>query len=146
MRIESIGMPMVEIIRQVADNCEFTEFSALYAENILTGFIRINGRTVAVVANNGELDSSASEKAADFIRFADSFNLPVLTFCDTDGYKASKEEEKNGLAKYAAKLLYAYSEATVPKVANPAVVSIKPLYQLSPIPVFKIKFCPVKAS
>ena len=115
-QLGSIGMPMVEIIRQVADNCEFTEVSALYAENVLTGFIRINGRTVAVVANNGELDSSASEKAADFIRFADSFNLPVLTFCDTDGYKASKEEEKNGLAKYAAKLLYAYSEATVPKV------------------------------
>ena len=112
----SIGMPMTEIIKQVADNCEFTEVSALYAENIITGFIRINGRTVSVVANNGELNSAAAKKAADFIAFSDSFNIPVLTFCDTDGYVASKEEEIGGLSKYAAKLLYAYSEATVPKV------------------------------
>lgn len=107
---------MVDIIKQVADNYGFLEISPLYAENIITGFIRINGRTVAVVANNGELDSASAEKAAKFISFADSFNLPVLTFSDTEGYKASFDEEKNGLAKYVSKLVYAYSTATVPKV------------------------------
>ncbi len=115
-QLGSIGMPVKEIIKQIADNCEFTEVSELFAENMVTGFIRINGRTVSVVANNGELDSAASKKAADFIAFSDSFNLPILTLCDTDGYKASKEEEANGLTKYAAKLLYAYASATVPKI------------------------------
>ena len=112
----SIGMPVKEVIRQIADNCEFFETSEAFAKNIVTGYIRINGRTVSVIANDGELDSNASKKAADFIAFSDSFNIPVLTLCDTDGYKASKEEESQGLTKYAAKLLYAYASATIPKV------------------------------
>ncbi len=115
-QLQAPGFHMADVIKQVADNFEFFEISPLYAENILTGFIRINGRTVAVVANNGEIDIKASEKAAGFISFADSFNIPVLTFSDTEGYKASYEEEKNGLSKYVSKLVYAYSNATVPKV------------------------------
>lgn len=104
------------IINQVVDGGIFTEVSALYAKNIVTGFAKINGRTVAIVANNGELDIKATEKASDFIKYADSFNIPVLTFCDTEGYKASACQEKHGLSKYAAKLAYAYGAASVPKV------------------------------
>ena len=115
-QLGSIGMPVKEVIRQIADNCEFFEVSEAFAENVVTGFIRINGRCVSVIANDGELDAAASRKAADFIAFADNFNIPVLTLCDTDGYKASKAEETSGLSKYAAKLLYAYASATVPKV------------------------------
>ncbi len=114
--LQAKGVLVADVIKQVADNLEFFEISPLFAENILTGFIRINGRTVAVVANSGELDSNGAEKAAKFINFADSFNIPVLTFSDTEGYKASFEEEKNGLSASISKLVYAYSNATVPKV------------------------------
>ncbi len=114
--LNSADITVKQIIKEVADNFEFMEISPLYAENIVTGFIRINGRCIAVVGNNGELDSASCEKSAKFISFADSFNIPVLTFSDTEGYKASFEEERNGLSKHIAKLVYAYSNATVPLV------------------------------
>lgn len=109
-------MKACEVIKSIADNGELFEVSKLYAENIITGFIKINGRTVATISNNGDLDSYACDKASRFICFADSFNIPVLTFCDVEGFKASCEEEKRGVAKYAAKLAAAYAKATVPKV------------------------------
>ena len=93
----------------------------LYAKNIITGFARMAGRTVGVVANNpkhaaGCLDINASVKGARFIRFCDSFNIPILTFEDVPGFLPGTAQEYGGIIRHGAKLLYAYAEATVPKI------------------------------
>lgn len=112
---------MKSIIAEVMDNGEFVEIFAEYATNIITGLARLNGSTVGVMANNpeamsGMLDCDASEKGARFVRFCDSFNIPVVTFTDVPGYLPGVEQEHGGLVRHGAKLLYAFAEATVPKV------------------------------
>ena len=112
---------MKEVILKVADESEFFETQVSYAKNIITGFIRIEGSTVGVIANQplvlaGCLDIDASKKAARFIRFCDAFNIPVLTFVDVPGFMPGTSQEYGGIIKHGAKLLYAYAECTVPKV------------------------------
>ncbi len=112
---------MKELVRKVADEGDFFETQADFAANILTGFIRIEGRTVGVVANQplvlaGVLDIDSSRKAARFVRFCDAFNIPILTFVDVPGFLPGTAQEYGGVIKHGAKLLYAYGEATVPKV------------------------------
>jgi propionyl-CoA carboxylase beta chain len=112
---------MHEVILKVADEGAFFETQVNYAKNIITGFIRIEGSTVGVVANQpmvlaGCLDIDASKKAARFIRFCDAFNIPVLTFVDVPGFMPGTTQEYGGIIKHGAKLLYAYAECTVPKV------------------------------
>lgn len=112
---------MHEVIRKVVDETDFFEIQEAFARNIITGFGRIEGRTVGFVANQpmvlaGVLDSDASRKAARFVRFCDSFNIPIVTFVDVPGFLPGTDQEYGGLIKHGAKLLYAYSEATVPLV------------------------------
>lgn len=112
---------MKKIIRAVADNHEFLEVHARFAKNIVTGFIRINGRSVGVIANQpmakaGCLDIDASDKAARFIRTCDAFNIPLLNIVDVPGFLPGTRQEYGGIIRHGAKMLYAYSEATVPKV------------------------------
>lgn len=112
---------MKKIIKSVADNNEIFETHALWAQNIITAFIRIMGRPVGVIANNprfyaGVLDVNASDKASRFIRFCDAFNIPLLTFTDVPGYMPGTHQEWAGIIRHGAKLLHAYSEATVPKI------------------------------
>lgn len=112
---------MIELILKVADEGEFFQLQTNYAKNIVTGFIRIEGSTVGVVANQpmvmaGCLDIDASRKAARFIRFCDAFNIPLLTFVDVPGFMPGTSQEYGGIIKHGAKLLYAYAECTVPKV------------------------------
>ncbi|HJN25379.1 MAG TPA: acyl-CoA carboxylase subunit beta, partial [Rhodospirillales bacterium] len=112
---------MKELIGKVADEGDFFELQADYAGNILTGFVRMEGSTVGVVANQpmvlaGCLDIDSSKKAARFVRFCDCFNIPVLTFVDVPGFLPGTAQEYGGIIKHGAKLLYAYGEATVPKV------------------------------
>jgi propionyl-CoA carboxylase beta chain len=110
-----------DIIRAVVDNRAFFEVQEHYAQNIVIGFARFNGRPVGVVANQpsvlaGCLDIEGSLKAARFVRFCDCFNLPLVTFVDVPGFLPGTHQEWNGIIKHGAKLLYAYAEATVPKV------------------------------
>src|SRR5712691_2530443 len=110
-----------ELIVKVADEGDFFEISEAYAKNIVTGFGRIAGRTVGFVANQpmvlaGVLDSDASRKAARFVRFCDAFNIPIVTFVDVPGFLPGTAQEYGGLIKHGAKLLFAYSQATVPLV------------------------------
>ena len=110
-----------EVVRKVVDERDFFEIQHDYAKNIVVGFARMEGRTVGVVANQpmvlaGCLDSASSRKAARFVRFCDSFNVPILTFVDVPGFLPGTAEEYNGIIKHGAKLLYAYGEATVPMV------------------------------
>jgi propionyl-CoA carboxylase beta chain len=112
---------MHEVIRAVVDDEEFLEVMELFAPNIVIGFGRIEGHSVGVVANQpmqfaGTLDIDASEKAARFVRFCDAFNIPVLTFVDVPGFLPGTDQEWNGIIRRGAKLIYAYSEATVPLV------------------------------
>jgi acetyl-CoA carboxylase carboxyltransferase component len=112
---------MAELIQKVVDNGEFFQTQPLYAPNMLTGFARINGRAIGIIANQpkalaGCLDINASDKAARFIRFCDAFNIPIITFVDVPGYLPGTNQEYGGIIRHGAKLLYAYSEATVPKV------------------------------
>jgi propionyl-CoA carboxylase beta chain len=112
---------MQTVIEQVLDDGEFLEVMALFAPNLITGFGRIEGRSVGVVANQplqfaGTLDINASEKAARFVRTCDAFNIPVLTFVDVPGFLPGTDQEWNGIIRRGAKLIYAYAEATVPKV------------------------------
>lgn len=109
------------IIKFIADNGEVFELHELWAQNIIVAFIRIMGKPVAVIANNprfaaGILDVNASDKAARFIRFCDAFNIPLLTFTDVPGYMPGTNQEWTGIIRHGAKLLHAYSEATVPKI------------------------------
>jgi propionyl-CoA carboxylase beta chain len=112
---------MKKIIKLVADNGAMFEPFELWAQNIIVAFIRIMGKPVGVIANNprfaaGILDVNASDKAARFIRFCDAFNIPLLTFTDVPGYMPGTNQEWAGIIRHGAKLLHAYSEATVPKI------------------------------
>ena len=112
---------MRELILKTADEGDFYEIQKDFAGNIITGFIRLEGRTVGVVANQpmvlaGCLDIDSSRKAARFVRFCDAFEIPLLTFVDVPGFLPGTTQEYNGVIKHGAKLLYAYGEATVPKV------------------------------
>lgn len=112
---------MKELILKVADEGDFFEIQRDYAANIITGFVRIEGQTVGVVANQpmvlaGCLDIDASRKAARFVRFCDAFEIPLLTFVDVPGFLPGTSQEYAGVIKHGAKLLFAYGEATVPKV------------------------------
>jgi len=112
---------MKELITKVADEGDFYEIQEDFAKNIITGFIRLEGRTVGVVANQpmvlaGCLDIDSSRKAARFVRFCDCFEIPILTFVDVPGFLPGTKQEHDGVIKHGAKLLFAYGEATVPKV------------------------------
>ncbi|MBO0877230.1 MAG: acyl-CoA carboxylase subunit beta, partial [Pseudonocardia sp.] len=110
-----------EVITRVVDDGEFLEVHALFAPNIVVGFGRVEGHSVGVVANQptqfaGCLDIDASEKAARFVRTCDAFNIPILTFVDVPGFLPGTDQEWNGIIRRGAKLIYAYAEATVPKI------------------------------
>lgn len=112
---------MHELIQKVVDEGDFFEIQEAFAKNIITGFGRIDGKTVGFVANQpmvlaGVLDSDASRKGARFVRYCDAFNIPVVTFVDVPGFLPGTAQEYGGLIKHGAKLLYAYSECTVPLV------------------------------
>ncbi len=112
---------MKELIVKVVDEGDFYEVQPDFAKNILTGFARMEGQTVGIVANQpmvlaGCLDIDSSRKAARFVRFCDAFNIPVLTFVDVPGFLPGTSQEYGGIIKHGAKLLYAYAECTVPKV------------------------------
>jgi acetyl-CoA carboxylase carboxyltransferase component len=112
---------MKDVIRMVVDRGDFMEVQENYAEHIIVCFARLGGHTVGIVANQpdtlaGVLDIKSSEKAARFIRFCDAFNIPVITFVDTPGYLPGTDQEHHGVIRRGAKLLYAYCEATVPKL------------------------------
>ncbi|MEM6358096.1 MAG: acyl-CoA carboxylase subunit beta, partial [Pseudomonadota bacterium] len=112
---------MKELILKTADEGDFFEIQAEFAKNIITGFIRLEGRTVGVVANQpmvlaGVLDIDSARKAARFVRFCDCFSIPILTFVDVPGFLPGTAQEYDGVIKHGAKLLFAYGEATVPKV------------------------------
>jgi propionyl-CoA carboxylase beta chain len=113
---------MKELILKVVDENDFFEIQENFAKNIITGFARIEGRTIGIVANQpmvlaGVLDSDASRKAARFVRFCDSFNIPIITFVDVPGFLPGTAQEYGGLIKHGAKLLFAYTQATVPLVS-----------------------------
>jgi propionyl-CoA carboxylase beta chain len=110
-----------ELIVKTVDAADFFEIGSAFAKNIVTGFGRIEGRTVGFVANQpmvlaGVLDSDASRKAARFVRFCDCFSIPIVTFVDVPGFLPGTAQEYGGLIKHGAKLLFAFAEATVPKV------------------------------
>ncbi len=112
---------MHEIIRKTMDEGDFFEVQPAHAANIICGFGRIEGRTVGVVANQpmvlaGCLDINASKKAARFVRYCDAFSIPIVTFVDVPGFLPGTAQEHNGIIKHGAKLLFAYAEATVPKI------------------------------
>lgn len=112
---------MREIILKIADEGEFLELQREHAGNIIVGYMRLNGETVGVVANQpmvlaGCLDIASSKKAARFVRFCDSFNIPILTLVDVPGFLPGTAQEYGGIIKHGAKLLFAYAQATVPKV------------------------------
>ncbi|MBT8458024.1 MAG: acyl-CoA carboxylase subunit beta [Alphaproteobacteria bacterium] len=112
---------MKELILKVADEGDFYEIQEEFAKNIITGFIRLEGSTVGVVANQpmvlaGVLDIDSARKAARFVRFCDAFEIPILTFVDVPGFLPGTTQEYGGVIKHGAKLLFAYGEATVPKV------------------------------
>ncbi len=112
---------VLEVIRAVVDNGEFLESQSLFAPNIVTGFARFNGQSVGIIANQpkylaGVLDINASRKAARFVRFCDAFNIPIVTLVDVPGFLPGTAQEYGGIIIHGAKLLFAYGEATVPKV------------------------------
>jgi acetyl-CoA carboxylase carboxyltransferase component len=112
---------MKEVIRLIVDDGQFFEIHESYAQNIVVGFARLGGHSIGIVANQptvlaGVLDINSSEKAARFVRFCDAFNLPILTFVDVPGFMPGIGQEHGGIIRSGAKLLYAYCEATVPKL------------------------------
>lgn len=112
---------MKELVEKILDENDFFEIQKDYANNIIIGFGRLQGQTVGIVANQpmnlaGCLDIKASEKGARFIRFCDAFSIPLVTFVDVPGFLPGTDQEHNGIIKHGAKLLYAYAEATVPKI------------------------------
>ena len=112
---------MLELITKVVDDRDFFELQPDYASNILTGFGRMTGSPVGIVANQpmvlaGCLDNNSSRKAARFVRFCDCFNIPIITFVDVPGFLPGTSQEYNGIIKHGAKLLFAYAEATIPKI------------------------------
>lgn len=112
---------MLSIIAAVVDNGDFLEVQAGFAKSIVIGFGRVNGCSIGIIANQpkvnaGVLDVNSSDKAARFVRFCDSFNIPIVTFTDVPGYLPGVTQEHNGIIRHGAKLLFAFSEATVPKI------------------------------
>jgi propionyl-CoA carboxylase beta chain len=111
-----------DVVADVVDDGEFFEYQQAWAQNIVCGFARVDGHTVGIVANQpkvlaGCLDIDASEKAARFVRFCDAFNVPLVTFVDVPGFLPGTDQEFGGIIRHGAKLLYAYCEATVPRVS-----------------------------
>src|SRR6476620_5293813 len=112
---------MKQIIKLLVDSGDFLEVHEHFAENIIVGFARIEGKAVGIIANQpmylaGAFDINSSTKAARFIRFCDCFNIPIITLVDTPGYLPGADQEHNGIIRHGSKLLYAYCEATVPKI------------------------------
>lgn len=112
---------MKTVIHYIMDNGEFFEIQEHFAQNIIIGFAHLNGRSIGIVAQQpralaGVLDINASDKAARFVRFCDCFNIPIITFVDVPGFLPGVGQEHNGIIRHGAKLLYAYCEATVPKI------------------------------
>jgi acetyl-CoA carboxylase carboxyltransferase component len=112
---------MHEVIRRVVDDGDFFEVFPFWAMNVVIGFARLDGRSVGVIANQpkvlaGTLDIDASEKASRFVRFCDAFNVPIVTFVDVPGFLPGTEQEYHGIIRHGAKLLYAFAEATVPRL------------------------------
>jgi propionyl-CoA carboxylase beta chain len=112
---------MKEVINSVLDHADFMEVHEGFAQNMIVGFGRLHGRTVGVVANQpnvmaGVIDIDASVKSARFVRFCDAFNIPIITFVDVPGFMPGTVQEYNGIIRHGAKLIYAYAEATVPKL------------------------------
>ena len=112
---------MREIIARIVDQADFIEIHRLFAQNIIVGFARMNGRPIGIVAQEpaylaGVLDIDASDKAARFVRFCDAFNIPIITLVDVPGFLPGTDQEHHGIIRHGAKLLYAYAEATVPKI------------------------------
>ena len=113
--------PMIDVIRTVVDEKRFLEIQPDFAKNIIIGFAHLGGRSIGVVANNprnlaGTLNIDASDKAARFIRTCDCFNVPIITFVDVTGFLPGVTQEHGGIIRHGAKMLYAYAEATVPKI------------------------------
>jgi len=112
---------IVQVIKAVADDGDFLELKPKFARNLVIGFARLDGHPVGFVANQpmflaGSLDVDASDKAARFIRFCDAFNIPIVTLMDVPGFFPGKQQEEKGIIRHGAKMLYAYAEATVPKI------------------------------
>jgi methylmalonyl-CoA decarboxylase subunit alpha len=112
---------IVQVIKAMVDDGDFFELKAKFARNLVTGFGRLDGHPVGFIANQpmflaGSLDVDASDKAARFIRFCDAFNIPVITLMDVPGFFPGKQQEEKGIIRHGAKMLYAYAEATVPKI------------------------------
>ena len=115
------GYDVRDVINLVVDEGSFLEVQPLFAPNVVIGFARIAGKVVGIVANQpkvlaGSMDIDSSDKAARFVRFLDAFNIPIVTFVDTPGYLPGVAQEHGGIIRHGAKLLFAYSEATVPKI------------------------------
>ncbi|XP_054708020.1 propionyl-CoA carboxylase beta chain, mitochondrial-like [Uloborus diversus] len=115
------GYNMLDVILGIVDERDFFEIMPSFAKNIVVGFGRMNGRTVGIVGNNpkysaGCLDINASVKGARFVRFCDAFNIPIITFVDVPGFLPGTAQEYGGIIRHGAKLLYAFAEATVPKI------------------------------
>lgn len=113
---------ILQVIEAISDNGEILEVQSTYATNLVVGFIHLNGNPVGVIANQpdtfaGVLDINASDKGARFIRFCDAFHIPLLTLVDTPGFMPGAEQEYGGIIRHGAKMIYAYAEATVPKVS-----------------------------
>jgi len=109
------------VIRRIVDDGDFFEVFPFWAMNVVTGFARLDGRAVGIVANQpkvlaGTLDIDASEKAARFVRTCDAFNIPLVTFVDVPGFLPGTDQEYHGIIRHGAKLLYAFTEATVPRL------------------------------
>jgi acetyl-CoA carboxylase carboxyltransferase component len=112
---------VAQVIREIVDDGEFLELKGKFARNLVIGFGRLDGHPVGFVANQpmflaGSLDVDASDKGARFIRFCDAFNIPIVTLMDVPGFFPGKQQEEKGIIRHGAKLLYAYAEATVPKI------------------------------
>ncbi len=112
---------MLDVIAEVVDDGDFFEIQSYFAQNIIIGFARMNGKSVGIVANQpkimaGSLDMNAADKAARFVRFCDAFNIPVVSLTDVPAFLPGVTQEHNGIIRHGAKLLYAFSEATVPKI------------------------------
>jgi acetyl-CoA carboxylase carboxyltransferase component len=112
---------MREIIQRVVDGGDFMEVARFFAPNLIVGFARMNGQPVGIVAQQprvlaGALDINSADKGARFIRFCDAFNVPLITLCDTSGFMPGLNQEHGGIIRHGAKMLYAYAEATVPKI------------------------------
>ena len=116
------GYDMLEVIRRIVDDGELLQVQSGFAPNLIVGFARLDGQVVGLVAQQplvlaGVLDIDASTKGARFIRFCDSFNIPLLTLTDTPGFLPGIDQEHGGIIRHGAKMLYAYAEATVPKLS-----------------------------